>query len=197
MIQNYCNCVEDKFLVQTRSQIKASGVKLPAVHGTKNTLVPHEIPEKQPVVISRPRTRKGRAKVKRKVRLIPIGTSKLVETGPITNPITQSQGVTTMQRQLPYDPTGPDTRQTPPYMHPITRPPPRPPNLDDNNRRDFRPELITDPNIDFEENSPHQEGIISEMYKSPNKSYIKEPHELADLVHTSKMVQKFLPNKQI
>ena len=52
--------------------------------------------------------------------------------------------------------------------------------------------MITDPNIDFEENSPHQEGIILEIYESPDKSYIKEPHELADLVDTSKMVQKFL-----
>ena len=56
------------------------------------------------------------------------------------------------------------------------RPSPRPPGLEDNNRRDLRPNLITDPNIDFEENSPHQEGIISETYESPGKSYIGEPH---------------------
>ena len=55
--------------------------------------------------------------------------------------------------------------------------------------------MITDPNIDFEENSPHQEGIISETFESPDKSYIKEPHELADLVDTSKLVQKFLPKQ--
>ena len=30
--QNYYNCVEDKLMVQTRSQNKASGIKLPAVH---------------------------------------------------------------------------------------------------------------------------------------------------------------------
>ena len=67
--------------------------------------------------------------------------------------------------------------------------------MDDNNRRDLRPNLITDPNIDFEENSPHQEGIISETYESPDKSYIGEPHELADLVDTSNLVQKFLPKQ--
>ena len=61
--------------------------------------------------------------------------------------------------------------------------------------RDSRPNLITDPNIDFEENSLHQEGIISETYESPDISYIKEPHELADLVDTSKLVQKFLPKQ--
>ena len=47
--------MEDKFLVQTRSQNKASGIKLPAIHSAKKTLVPHEIPEKQLVGISRSR----------------------------------------------------------------------------------------------------------------------------------------------
>ena len=36
---------------------------------------------------------------------------------------------------------------------------------------------------------------MSEVYESPDKSYIREPHELADLVDTSKMVQKFLPKQ--
>ena len=124
--QNYYNYVEDKFLVQTRSQIKASGIKLPAVHGTTKILAPQEIPEKQPEGISRPRIGQGRAGVKRKVKLVPNGTPKPVETRPMTDPITQSQGATTMQRQLPYNirqQTVPklETRQTPPYMHPIIR----------------------------------------------------------------------------
>ena len=53
----------------------------------------------------------------------------------------------------------------------------------------------TDPNLDFEENSPHQEGIITEMYVSPDQSYIGEPQELTDLVNTSKLVQKYLPKQ--
>ena len=50
-------------MVQTRSQNKASGIKLPAVHGTKKTLVPHEIQEKQAVSTSK--SRQGKTKVKR------------------------------------------------------------------------------------------------------------------------------------
>ena len=108
-----------------------------------------------------------------------------------------------MPRQLPHvqadnrQPIEPnvETRQIPPYTHPIMRPPPRPPHSDDNNRRNFRPELITDPNTNFEENSPHQEGIITETYESPDKSYIREPHQLSDLVDTSKIVQKYLPKQ--
>ena len=55
-----------------------------------------------------------------------------------------------------------------------------------------------DRNIDFEENSPYQEGIISEMCERPDQSYFKEPSELKDLIDTTKLVQKFFcQNKQI
>ena len=53
-----------------------------------------------------------------------------------------------------------------------------------------------DRNINVEENSPYQEGIISEMYERPDRSYFKEPSKLKDLIDTTKLVQKFLP-KQI
>ena len=33
-------------------------------------------------------------------------------------------------------------------------------------------------NIDFEDNSPHQEGIILKMYERPHKSYFPEPPKL-------------------
>ena len=48
-------------------------------------------------------------------------------------------------------------------------------------------------NIDFEENSPFQQGIISEIYERPDRSYFTEPSELKDLIDTTKLVQKFLP----
>ena len=56
-------------------------------------------------------------------------------------------------------------------------------------------DLDTDRNIDFEQNSPYQEGINSETYERPDKSYIQEPSELKDLVDTTKLVQKFLPKQ--
>ena len=49
--------------------------------------------------------------------------------------------------------------------------------------------------IDFEENSPHQEGIISEMYERPDKSFIQESTELKDLIDTTQLIQKFLPKQ--
>ena len=71
------------------------------------------------------------------------------------------------------------------------RPPPRPPDLAD--RKNSRTDIGTDPNLDFEENSPHQEGIITETYESPDLSYLEEPQELTDSVNISKSVD--IPSK--
>ena len=54
---------------------------------------------------------------------------------------------------------------------------------------------MQDSNLDFEENSPYQEGIITETYISLDQSYIEQPQELTDLVNTSKIVQRYLPRQ--
>ena len=64
--------------------------------------------------------------------------------------------------------------------------------------KDTRKDLLdldTDRNINFEENSLYQEGIISETYERPDNSYLQEPSELKDLIDTTKLVQKFLPKQ--
>ena len=75
-------------------------------------------------------------------------------------------------------------REQPFYPDPFHRPPPRPPD----NLRPNHPESESDtkPKIDieFEENSPHQEGIISEVYQRPDKSYFQEPKDLESLINT-------------
>ena len=38
----------EKYMIQTRSQMKTCGVQLPEVHGSRKGLDPHKIPEKQP-----------------------------------------------------------------------------------------------------------------------------------------------------
>ena len=50
-------------------------------------------------------------------------------------------------------------------------------------------------NMDFEENSPFQEGVILETYQRPGKSYSQEPPELDSLINTGMLVQKFLPKQ--
>ena len=56
-------------------------------------------------------------------------------------------------------------------------------------------ELDLEINKDFEENSPYQEGIISEIYQRPDKSQLIDPPELIDLVNTERVVQKYLPRQ--
>ena len=52
-----------------------------------------------------------------------------------------------------------------------------------------------DINVDFEENSPHQEGIILETYINLDQTYFERPQELTYLVNTTKLVQKYLPRQ--
>ena len=79
------------------------------------------------------------------------------------------------------------------YPEPIVRPLPKPPELIDitEPKQSTKP----DPNVDFEENSPHQESIILETYINPDQTYFERPQELADLVNTTKLVQKYLPRQ--
>ena len=65
------------------------------------------------------------------------------------------------------------TKEVPPYPHLRQRPPPRLPDMKENQRTLLDPDI----NTDFKENCPYQEGIISESYQRPDKSYLQEPAE--------------------
>ena len=53
----------------------------------------------------------------------------------------------------------------------------------------------SDKKVEIEENSPFQEGIISEFYERTDNSYMQEPQELTDLIDTVKLIQKYLPKQ--
>ena len=86
--------------------------------------------------MSASKSRQGRITIKRKVKLPP-DTHGPVELKQ-TNFDTQLQQDTTTARQ--------EIDHIPSNIHPIDRPPPIPPDLNDNNRR---PEHNRDPNIDL------------------------------------------------
>ena len=61
-------------------------------------------------------------------------------------------------------------RPSPSYHDPYARPPPRPPDV--TNSIDSKKDLLEtdlDREVDIEENSPFQEGIISETYERPRQ----------------------------
>ena len=78
----------ERYMIQTRSQMKASGVQLPEAHGLRKGLDPHKILEKQPQPIVRlniekkPRLGQGRAGMRRKVKLAPPSQKNGVSIGP-------------------------------------------------------------------------------------------------------------------
>ena len=142
----------------------------------------------------------------------PIPTPILKEAPSLSEPIVQSQENVWPQHHIPIplpqhqpvDPTciiqpighkiqhGP----SPPYCNPYASPPLRPPDVT-NLISSWKDLLDTDldRNVDIEENSPFQEGIISETYERPDRSYVQEPYELKDLIDTTRLVQKFFPKQ--
>ena len=83
-------------------------------------------------------------------------------------------------------------REIPIYTDPVYRPPPKQgktavPKIP-GNLADINPEL----NTDFKENSPYQEGVISETYQRQDKSYFQETQELESLINRGRLVQKVL-----
>ena len=174
--------------------------------------------------IPKPRIGQGRVGLRRKIRtnqpiLLPkqmpaqtIPTPAPKEALSLPDPIVQSQENVQPQHYMPIplpqhqlvDPTciiqliGPKIqhRPSPPYHDPYARPPPRP--CDVTNLIDSQKGLLEthlDRKVDIEENSPFQEGIISDTYERPGKFYIQEPYELKDLIDTTKLVHKFLPKQ--
>ena len=92
-VNNYFYCIDneiklprcDKYIVQTRSQVKSSGIKLPEIHGAKKGLDPHVQPGKQ-----------------RPFPSLPIQT---IDKGPPTHPIPRpriGQGQSTSFNQYHY-----------------------------------------------------------------------------------------------
>ena len=178
------------------------------IHNVNKGLPTHPIPK--------PRIGRGRAGLRRKVKtnqrmLLPQQTPAQPITThvpkvalPLPEPNTQSQVDVLSQhvpiplpQHQPVDPTciilwkGPKIqhRPSPPYHDPYARPPPRPPDV--TGPIDSQKDLLDNDlhrNVNIEENSPFQEGIISEIYERPDTSYVQEPKELQDLIDTTKLI---------
>ena len=141
---------DDKYLVQTRSQVRSSGIKLPEIHGAHKGLDPHVQPGKQKLFpiqiinkgtsthpIPKPRIGQGRARPRRKVNTHqPVPLPQQLPTQPITKhiqkavmplpePINQSQSHVQSQilpRLLsqPIDPTLVPQQIGPKIQHRLT-----------------------------------------------------------------------------
>ena len=199
------------------SQTKSSSIKLLAEHGMRKNLDPNLKPERQHTLpkqgsVERPHVGQGRAGSKRKrpdlinhainqasnlSQKIPgrteIETRKTnhMHTKDLTHSINN-----TNDKMANSNPLIPDGAFHP---GPVHRPPPKPitqnithalssqsSNIEDNN---------SDINLDLDKNSPFQEGIMSEIFQRPDKSFFQEPKEFGDIINKGNFIHKYLPKQ--
>ena len=177
-LENFSN---DKYLVQTCSQAKSSGIKLPEVHGIEKSLNPNLRPEKQHTFpnkgsLERLHIGQGRARPKRK-KPDPINqainrSSNLSQEIPGRTKIEtrKTNSMHTTNNAVNNNPFIPDV---PFHLDLLLRPKhPIKQNLTpEQNSQNTNPNI----NFDFEENSPFQEGIMSETFQGQTNHSFKTP----------------------
>ena len=204
--------------MQKRSQARSSGIKLPEVHGMRKNLEPNIKPEKQhanPVngSVVKPHIHQGRAGLKRK-RSDPInqtinppselsqkipgetkiqtGITNLVHSKDPMHSINNVDAGMTHTRPLISDaPFHPG----PTYSHPKPIGSNNPSDQESSQSSLSVENINPDINLDFEENSPFQKGVISETFQRLDKSFFQDPKELNNLINTGNLSQKFLPKQ--
>ena len=207
---------DDKYLIQMRSQAKSSGIRLPEVHGMRKNLDPNLKPGRQHTLpkqgsMERLCVGQGRAGSKRK-KLNPINhainqVSNLSQKIPGRTEITRKTNHmhtkdlmhsinNANDKMTNNNPLIPDVAIHP---VPVYRPPPKPIKQNMTHSQSSQSSNTevnnSDINFDFEENSPFQEGIMSETFQRLDKSFFQEPKELGDLINKGNFIHKYLPKQ--
>ena len=164
---------EGKLLIQMRSQAKMSGTTLLEVHGARKKLDPNVRPEKQHVlpkkgVTERPCMGQGRAGLRRKLE-----ADCNTQSSDVTGRILERSKIATGKTNIPQHTSAtcdrginndksfpPDVPLLPQSLH---EPLQKKQNITSPQDRN------TEINLDIEENSPFQEGIISELIQRLDK----------------------------
>ena len=190
---------ENKFLIQICSQDKTSGTKLLEVHGVRKELNPNLRPEKQHAMPKKGMTEKPhigqrRAGLRRKHKPDPINqpfdvTRRIPErskmaTGIANNPQHTSTvcdwGINNDKSFLP------DV-----LLHPPHKPLPRQQNVE----KVIQNTNSSSNNLDIEQNSPFQEGIISETIQRLDRTFFQKPKSLDGIIDMGNLIHTFLPKQ--
>ena len=192
---------EEKFLIQTCSQAKTSHTILPEVHGVRKELNPNLRPEKQHAMpkkgmTEKPRIGQGRAGLRRKhapdcidqlfdvTRRIP-ERSKMA-TGKTNN---SQHASTACDRGINNNKSfSPDVLLYP-FHKPLLKWQDVDKTIPNNNSSSI--------NLDIEENSPFQEGIISETIQRLHKMFFQKPKSHDDIIDMGNLIHKFLPKQTL
>ena len=189
----------NRFLIQTQSQAKMNSTKLLEVHRVRKGLNPNLRPEKQHAMPKKGMTEKphigqGRAGLRRKhapdhidqpfdvTRRIP-ERSKMV-TGTTNNP---QHASTTHDRGINnHKSFSPDILLHLPHRSLLKQ---------QNVEKVIPNSNNSGSNLDIEENSPFQEGIISMTIQRLDKMFFQKPKSLDDIIDTGNLIHKFLPKQ--
>ena len=191
---------EGKFLIQTCSQAKTSITKHLEVHGVRKELYPNLRPEKQHTMPKKGMTERlhigqGRAGLRRK------HADHIDQPSDVTRRISERSKIVTGKINNPQHTNGVHDRginndkSFPPdvLLHPD---PLHKPLLKQQNVDKVTPiNQYTSINLDIEENSPFQEGIISETIQRPDKTFFQNPKRLEDTIDMGNLIHKFLPRQ--
>ena len=190
---------EEKFLIQTRSQAKTNGTNLPGVHGVRKMLDPNLRPEKQHAmpkkgITEKPHIGQGRAGLRRKPE-----PDCINQPSELIGRISASSKIVTGKTNSPQHTNGTHDRginndkSFPPdvllHLDPLHKPLPKQKNVVSPINQN------TGINLDIKENSPFQEGFISETIQRPDKSFFQNPKRLENLIDTGNLIHKFLPKQ--
>ena len=211
---------ESRCLGQTHSQAKIIGIKLPEVHGVDKGINPDIKPERQVLKsknsANKPklgqerecfrREMKAQAQVQLQVQIKDENQTReqtlTKQREGLQMPLNKQTTVRYIEQEPKNDIIPKHINKTtvtemkiPIYPDPLMNPPPRLPDVKMQDDRKINLDLDLEINKDFEENSLYQEGIISEIYQRPDRSQLLQPSELADLVNTNNIVQKYLPKQ--
>ena len=194
-----CEKNEGKFLIQMHSQAKMSGTTLPEVHGVRKKLDPNMRPEKQHAlpkkeVTERPHAGQGRAGLRRKPE-----ADHITQSSDVTGRILERSKIATGKTNIPQHTSATHDRginndksfptDVPLLLRPLHEPLQKKHNI--TGPQDMKTEI----NLDIEENSPFQEGIILELIQRPDKSFFQNPKKLEDIINPDNLIHKFLPKQ--
>ena len=181
-------------------------MKLLKVHGVEKSLNPDLRPEKQHTFpkqgnLERPCKGQGRARSKRK-KPYPINQG-INKPSNLSQEILGRTKIETRKTNSMHTTNNANDRMVNnnPFIsdvafHPDLLLRPKQP-IKQNRKQNSQNEQNISPNInfDFEENSPFQEGIMSETFQRPDKSFLQNPKELGDLINKGNVIHKYLPKQ--
>ena len=177
---------ESGYLVQTHSQVKDRGIKLPEVYGVNKGINPdiksEWLVQKSQKSVNRSKLEQDKEDPRREVKTLTqvqaqlksnkenqVRNQTILEQKEAMYVAQARQNTDKCIEEEPENDTAPvyihrpqATRiQVPFYPDPLMKPPPRPPDIKTQNDRQITLDLDIGTNEDFEENLPYQEGIIS------------------------------------